>query len=165
MAATLAERLLGLAQALVAKHPDFFEVKGPGRGDHATNAFMRDLRSRARREFGADHAEQRICGDNAFRVDYYFRSEATIVEVALGLPRPTTEFERDVLKAVMAKDAGHAVDRLLFISKPGAQKKCAQPGRTAIIKWVRDNHGIEILVRDLGSVLPSKGLKVLRSRK
>lgn len=149
MAATLAERLLDLAQALVVEQPDFFQVKGPGPGDHATNAFMRDLRSRASREFGVDHAEQRICGDNAFRVDYYFRSEATIVEVALGLPKPTTEFERDILKAVMAKDAGYAVDRLFFISKPGAQKKCAQPGGTAIVNWVRERHGIEVVVHEL----------------
>ena len=149
MKRTLADRLLDLAQGLVTEHGDFFQVKGPGRGDHATIAFMRDLRSRARREFGEDHAEQRICGDNAFCVDYYFRSEATIVEVALGLPKPTTEFERDVLKAVMAKDAGHAVERLFFISKPGAEKKCAQPGRTAIINWVRQRHGIEVVVREL----------------
>ncbi len=65
----------------------------------------------------------------------------------------------------MAKDAGHAVDRLLFISKPGAQKRCAQPGRAAIIKWVRDNHGIEILVRELWRVAPRKGTKVLPARK
>jgi hypothetical protein len=146
---TLADRLLDLAQALVAEHADFFRVKGPGPGDHATNAFMRDLRALANREFGEDHAEQRICGDNAFCVDYYFPSEGTVVEVALGLPKPTTEFERDILKAVMAKDAGYAVDRLCFISKPGAQKKCAQPGRTAIVNWVRERHGIDVVVREL----------------
>jgi hypothetical protein len=134
---------------LVAGRADFFEVRGPGAGDHATNAFMRDLRARARREFRADYAEQRICGKNGFTVDYYFPSEATIVEVALGLSKPTTEFERDVLKAVMAKDTGHPVRRLFFISKPGAGKKCAQPGRTAIINWARDNYAIDVIVRDL----------------
>lgn len=144
-----ADRLLELAQDLVSEHTDFFQVKGPGRGDLPTNAFMRDLRLIAAREFGEDQAEQRICGDNAFCVDYYFRSEATIVEVALGLPKPTTEFERDVLKAVMAKDAGYPVDRLFFISKPGAQKKCSQPGRSAIIAWVRQRQGIEIVIHEL----------------
>lgn len=145
----LAERLLKLAQELAATRRGFFEVKGPGAGDHATNAFMRDLRSWARRRFGADYAEQRICGPNAFAVDFYFPTEATIVEVALGLPNPTTEFERDVLKAVMAKEHGHAVDRLFFISKPGARKKCAQPGRTAIINWLRKHHRVRVEVHDL----------------
>jgi len=164
MKASLAERLLELAQALTARHTDFFKVKGPGAGDHATNAFMRDLRARARREFRADYAEQRICGDNAFTVDYYFPSEATIVEVALSLPKPTTEFERDILKAVMAKDAGHAVRRLFFISKPGAQKKCAQPGRTAIINWVGASHEIDVVVRELRRAAYAGSLSRSRAR-
>ncbi len=164
MKAAPAERLLELAQALTARHVDFFKVKGPGAGDHATNAFMRELRARARREFRADYAEQRICGDNAFTVDYYFPSHATIVEVALGLSKPTTEFERDILKAVMAKDAGHAGRRLFFISKPGAQKKCTQPGRTAIIKWVRHNYEIDVVVRELRRAAYARSARQQRAR-
>jgi hypothetical protein len=125
---------------------------------------MRDLRARARRAFGADYAEKRICGDNAFTVDYYFPSEATIVEVALGLPKPTTEFERDILKAVMAKDTGHAVRWLFFISKPGGQKKCAQPGRTAIIDWARKSHGIDVVVRDLHRRAFARSVRKQRAR-
>lgn len=144
-----AERLLGLAQELVTNDPDFFTVKGPGKGNRATNVFIKELRKRAQVEFGHDFAEQEICGDNGFRVDYYFPSEATIVEVALGLPKPKTEFERDVFKAIMAKEAGHSVERLVFISKPGAQKKCSQPGRDAIRAWLLRNHGIKIEVHEL----------------
>jgi len=145
----LAERLLELAQSVVAEHPDFFETKGPGRGDRATAAFMRDLRQRARKEFGADHAEQKICGPNAFCVDYYFPMENTVVEIALGLPKPKTEFERDVLKAIMAQEAGYKIERLFLISKPGAKRKCAQPGRTAIIEWAKRKHGIAIDIHEL----------------
>ncbi|MDP9194380.1 MAG: hypothetical protein M3P06_22000 [Acidobacteriota bacterium] len=57
-----------------------------------------------RRLFGTDLAEQTICGTNKFCVDYYFRDEATIVEVAMSLRNPTSEFERDILKAIMAQD-------------------------------------------------------------
>lgn len=146
---TLAERLLQLAQSLVAEHPDFFETKGPGDGDRSTSAFMRDLRVRAQREFGVDHAEQKICGSNAFCVDYYFPAERTVVELAFGLPKPKTEFERDVLKVIMAQEAGHKVERLFLISKPGGKKKCAQPGRVAIIEWAKRKHGIAIEIHDL----------------
>jgi len=111
---------------------------------------MRDLRARALKRFGADHAEQKICGPNGFCVDYYFRKEGTIGEGALGLPKKTTEFERDVLKAVMAKEQGSPVRRLVFISKPGAIKKCAQPGRTAIINWLSQNHRISVEIHELG---------------
>jgi hypothetical protein len=145
----LAEQLLGLANAVVAQRPDFFDVKGPGAGDRATNAFMLELRSEALKAFGTDYAEKTICGTNGFCVDYYFPSEATVVEVALGLPKPKTEFERDILKAIMAKEAGHAVERLFFISKPGARKKCAQPGRAAIIDWLMRHHGIAVEIHEL----------------
>jgi hypothetical protein len=145
------QALLSLARSLALRRPDFLHTKGPGAGDHATIAFMRDLRAQALRRFGEDHAEQKICGTNGFCVDYYFRREATIVEVALGLPKKTTEFERDVLKAVMAKEEGKPVRRLIFLSKPGAIKKCAQPGRSAIIDWLTKNHRIRVEIHELGT--------------
>ena len=144
-----AERLLQLSQALAEQSPDFFDVKGPGDGDTATNLFMQRLRERAKAEFEADYAEKEICGPNGFRVDYYFPSEATIVEVALGLPKPKTEFERDCLKAIMAQEAGYSVKRLFFISKPGASKKCLQPGRAAITDWLKRAYGIATEVYEL----------------
>ncbi len=144
-----AEKLLSLAQELAANDPGIFEIKGPGAGDRATNAFMSDLRERAHIEFKNDYAEREICGTNGFRVDYYFPAEATIVEIAFGLPKPKTEFERDILKAIMAKEAGYDVVRLVLISKPGAQKKCSQPGRVAIMEWLRRNHGIAVEVYEL----------------
>jgi len=144
-----ANKLLEIAQKVVADTPDFFLTKGPGLGDRATIAFMGNLHDLASQEFGSDYAEQSICGNNSFRVDYYFPSDATIVEVALGLSKPKTEFEKDILKAIMAKEAGHEVERLVFISKPGALKKCSQPGRRAIIDWLLRNDGIATEVHEL----------------
>ena len=165
----LAERLFKLANALVAQRSDFFNVKGPGAGDRATNEFMDALRARARRVLKADHAEKTICGANGYCVDYYFPSEGTIVEVALGLPKPKTEFELDVLKAVMAKEVGHKVKRLVFISKPGAVKKCSQPGRQAIIEWLLRHHGIAVQIHELGphkrQLAPSQRLETTRERR
>src|SRR5262249_49840871 len=110
---------------------------------------MRALRSRAVAYFGADHAEQRLCGDNAFAADFYFHDEATIVEVALGLKNPSTEFEKDVLKAIMAKELGAPVEHLVFITKPGGLRKCEQPGRTAVRQWVERRLEIRVSVREL----------------
>lgn len=149
MTETLPSRLYEIAQAIASETPDFFEVKGPGPGNQATNAFMNELRERATAEFGEDFSEDRICGENAFAVDYYFPEDATIVEIALGLLKPNTEYEKDVLKAIMAKEFGHAVEKLVFISKPGAQSKCAQPGRVAIKEWLVRHHGIVIEVHEL----------------
>lgn len=86
---------------------------------------------------------------NGYCVDYYFPSEATIVEVAFGLPKPNTECEVDILEAVMAKEVGHAVERLFFISRLGAIAKCAQPGRQGIIAWLHRHHGIAVEIHEL----------------
>lgn len=141
--------LLALAQDIAAQIPDFQAVRGPGAGDHATTEFMRRLRERAAEAFGTDFSERRICGATAFAVDFYFPDESTIVEVALGLPNPGSEFEKDVLKAVIAQDYGTSVRRLFFISRAGAVKKCSQPGRTAVKEWARTKHNLEVEVHEL----------------
>lgn len=147
-----ADHLYLLAQALADERPNFFDTKGPSVGDHDTASFMRELRFRAVLALGADHSEKTICGKNKLCVDFYFPDEETIVEVALGLRNPTSEYERDILKAVMAKDAGNPVSRLLFISKPGAFKRLAQPGAAAIAAWADRSNGIKIEVRELARI-------------
>jgi hypothetical protein len=143
-------QLLGLARDIAAADADFQAVRGPGAGDLATHSFMHELRRRASATFGVDCAEQRICGATAFAADFYFPEEATVVEVALGLPNPGSEFEKDILKAIVAQDYGYAVRRLYFISRAGAVKKCAQPGRRALIAWASSKHQLEIEVHELG---------------
>lgn len=142
-------KLIELAQALAAENPEFQTVLGPGDGDKATGEFMRRLRERASVHFGSDYSEKQICGQTSLAVDFYFPEEQTIVEVALGLPNPATEFEKDVLKAIMAQETGQAVTRLVFISRAGAAKKCSQPGRSAMKAWAKCKHGLAIEVHDL----------------
>jgi hypothetical protein len=143
-------RLLALARNIIADRPDFHVVKGPGAGDKATAAFMRELRARAIAEFNEDYSERRICGKTSLCVDFYFPEEATVVEVALGLPNPGSEFEKDILKAIIAHDYGHPVQRLFFISRAGAVKKCSQPGRSTLIAWAASIHGLNIEIHELG---------------
>jgi hypothetical protein len=111
---------------------------------------MRQLRDLAVAELGADYSEKKICGATDFAVDFYFPAEATIVEVALGLPNPASEFEKDILKAIMAQDAGNQVSRLFFIARAGAAKKCAQPGRSAVREWAQAKHNLLVEVHELG---------------
>lgn len=149
MTTTRATTLIALARSIATETAEFQKVLGPGDGDRSTQRFMARLRERALEAFGADHSEKRICGDNSFAVDFYFPEEGTVVEVALGLPNPNTEFEKDVLKALMAKEGGHEIERLVFISRAGAERKCDQPGRAAVRAWVEEKHGLLIEVHDL----------------
>ena len=131
------ERLLEIASDLVSGLPAFFEIQGPSVGDRATSSFMRELRLRCAAAFDADFAEQRICGENGLTVDYYFPDEGAIVEIALSL------------KAIMARDAGHPVQSLVFITKPGGAKRCGQPGARAMIEWAARAHSLTVTIREL----------------
>jgi len=145
------EMLLAKARELAAKNSSFQAVLGPGDGDRATADFLRKLQS----IFSSDQIvchEQKICGDTGFAVDFYFSEDETIVEVALGLPNPQSEFEKDILKAIIAKELGSPVRRLVFISRAGGEKKCSQPGRRAVIAWARAKHDLLIEIFDLPGV-------------
>ncbi len=76
-------------------------------------------------------------------------SEAAAVEIALSLRNPLSEFERDVFKAILAKDGGLEVRRLLLIGKAGAAARLAAPGPEAIEAWAEEHCGIVVDVRDL----------------
>jgi hypothetical protein len=127
-----AEKIIQIARDIAAGTSDFQLVKGAGDGDRATLEFMRLLRRQCVDALGVDFSEKKICGDNSFAVDFYIPDEGVVVEIALGLPNPASEFEKDVLKAIMAQERGIPVRRLVFVSRPGATKKCDQPGRSAI---------------------------------
>jgi len=144
----LADQLADLAQSLVDEWPNFFQKKGAGAGDRDTNAFMKELRARAKVALGRDFGEGQICGNNKLAPDYYFPDEATIVEIAMGLRNPSSEFERDILKAIMAQEAGNHVSRLLFLSKPGAVARCSQPGLQAFTDWALRAYKIVVEVRE-----------------
>jgi len=146
---TKAEHIVLITQQLADERPGFFAIKGAGAGDRDTNAFMVELRRRAVAALATDYSERSICGSNKLTVDFYIPDERTVIEVALSLRNPGSEFERDILKALMAAEAGNAVDTLLLISKPGGRKRTDQPGARAIIDWVQAQHGLRVIVHDL----------------
>ena len=152
------EQLISLAQQIADERPRFFDTKGPGEGDKAATSFMAELRARARKAFGRDFSEQIISGENnKLAVDFFFPDEGIIVEIALNLRNPQSEFERDILKAVMAKEEGRNVRRLVFLSKPGAAKRHRQPSSQAIMSWLERNHEIELSIRELSDRRPREG--------
>ena len=148
---TITDQLLSIAQRLANRQPGFFAVKSSGYGDDANNAYMRDLRSAVKAETGTDYSERRICGDNKLAVDFFIEEERTVIEVALGLRNSNSEFERDILKVLMAQQAGARVRRLVFIAKPGGEKRVRQASSGAMVEWAARNHQLEIVVCDLAN--------------
>ena len=93
----LSKELYAIASSIAHETDSFFDTKGPGAGNLSTNQFIDLVRSRAEQAFGEDYSEQKICGDNSMAGDFYFPEEQTVVEIALGIKNPNTEFEKDIL--------------------------------------------------------------------
>ena len=143
------EKLITLAQKIADGSPGFFDIKGPGKGDKATHAFMKDLQSQAKQLFGEDFSEKGICGNNKFAVDFFFPVEATIVEIALTLRNSNSEFTKDILKAMLSQHAGNTIKKLIFVAKPGATKRHEEPASKSIISLVESKFGISVIIREL----------------
>jgi hypothetical protein len=144
-------QILTLAQHLADLRPTFFTKKGPGEGDADTNAYMRELRAAVQNATGRDYSEKRICGDNALAVDFFVEDEATVIEIALSLRNPNCELERDILKVLMAQELGRPIRRLIFLAKPGGEKRLRQPSSQAIVAWAARNHRLQIVAIDFRS--------------
>lgn len=148
-AADRVQSLIVLAEALAREDETFFRIAGPGAGDRRTNSYIRELRLRAEQLFRHDYSEARICGDTGLRVDYYFPDEGAIVEIAFSLRNAASEFERDLLKAVVAQESGSRVTRLVFLCKPGGERRHLTPASQAFIRWLGERHGIATKIRDI----------------
>lgn len=143
------ETIIQLAKKCAKETPEFYLVKGPGAGDKATIAFMKKLRSCVKDVLGADYAEQKICGRNKLAVDFYIPEESTIIEISLSLHNPSSEFEKDVIKAIMAQDEGYGINKLIFLSKKGGINRHSRPGSQAIISWLKRAHEVGIEIQEL----------------
>ena len=143
------ERLCALAQHIADSIPDFFDTKGPGKGDHATAGFVRSLREAANGMFGSDYSERPACASTGFRFDFFFPEEAVVVEFAFGLRNPISEFERDVFKCLLAIDGGCPVKKLMLIGKPGAIGRLGAPAPKAIISFAKRMFDLTVEVFEL----------------
>jgi hypothetical protein len=146
---TKAERLLLIAQEIVEETPDFFVAIGEGAGNLRSNAFMKQLRGRAKSTFSRDYSEARLCGDNKLAVDFYSPEEETVVEAAGMLSAPNSEYEKDIFKCLLAQEKGATIHKLVFLAKPGAARVHNQPGRSAIARFVLSRFDIQIIVEEL----------------
>lgn len=142
---TKTNRLITEIRFIASHLDDFDETRGAGNGDHFSNAFVQLIKEKATEVFSADFSEQSICGGNNLRVDYYFPDERCIVEIALSIGNPTSEFERDIFKALLAKER-HPVDSLLFVTKKTFIRRMKNPSVQSICQWVKKHHQLSISV-------------------
>ena len=146
---TKADRIYQIAQSIAYATDDFHITKGPGKGDRATHSFMAELRDQVEACLGEDYSEKQISGGIKSAVDFFIPDEATIVEVAMSLKVPMSEFHKDIFKALLTIDNGIDVKRILFICKPGGLKRHQEPASVAIMKWLKKYYSVEIEIKEL----------------
>ena len=149
----IADDLLDLAQIIACRTPGFLDRKGPGKdkGNGATDAFLTELNSAVSERWPTACVQQERAFPGAkYSFDFFIPSEQTAVEIALSLRNVVTEFEKDIFKAILAKDGGKEVKRLILVGKHGGVKRLAGAGPKAIIGWVARTQGIEVHIKDLG---------------
>ena len=149
MSVNKSDKLFRIAQRVANDTPEFFDVKGAGKGDKATHIFMKRLREKANTAFGYDFSEVVVRKDLAYRFDFYFDDEATVVEIALSLRNPLNEYEKDLFKCLLAKNAGRAIENLILITKPGGKKRMSAPGPLAIAELGQRTFGIDVQIKEL----------------
>ena len=149
----IADELFQLAHSIACNTPGFLDRRGPGKdkGNGFTAAFLGEL-NQAVRERWADTCKQQeqVAPQLKYSFDFYIPSESTAVEIALSLRNIVTEFEKDIFKAILAKDSGKKLDRLVLMGKRGAVERFSGPGPCAIIAWVKRTQGIDVQLMDLG---------------
>jgi hypothetical protein len=152
-----------LAIKLANKTPDFYKVKNAGLGDHASNQFMKNLRQLAKDQFGSDFSEKRVCKDTKHAFDFYIPDEGSVIEIALSLHNPASEYEKDIFKCLLAKEDGLTINSLLFITKPGGLMRHEAAGSKRIRELILKRFGVWV---DILELLPeSEAEKVIEKLK
>ena len=142
------EKLIGIARTLISDWPRFYPMLEPEAARYGIRAFKAELRSRAFAEFCVDYSEKPICGGN-LALDYLIGN--TVVEIAMDLRDENSEFERDILRALIAESELNTISHLLFLAKTGARARCNTPGRKALADWVEREYGVRVEVREMGA--------------
>jgi hypothetical protein len=149
---TIARQIFHLAQQLARRTPDFQQRVGPGKhaGNGVTTAFLNSLDTAVVDNWPTQvRLQEPVAPGVKYSFDYFIPSEETVVEIALSLRNIVTEFEKDIFKAILARDAGKAVTRLVLIGKAGSVKRQNCSGPNAIKKWVATACAITVEVKEL----------------
>jgi len=143
-----AERIFQLAQQ-VANSYELLQARRAGSGDLYTREVVDYLKSLAIQEFGPEVTNQWLSHVDHPPVDFWLKDEQTIIEVEFSLWSSVPVLEREVFKALLAKDTGQAVQQLILIGDPGLARYCDSPLQRSIIDGAERHHHLHIHIWQL----------------
>ena len=143
------ERVFQLAQEGADVY-HMFKLRRAGAGTLFVNEVINHLKSLVVHEFGTAVITQYLGKkENGESVDFWLEDEQTIMEVEFDILSSPPVLEKEVFKALLAKDAGTNVQHLILIGDPGSVVNSQTPRAKSIIAWVEKHHQIRVQIWEL----------------
>ena len=143
-----AERIFRLAQeGADAYH--MFTARRAGAGSPYVNEVVNHLKFLVVQEFGAGVVNQFLSKENRQSVDFWLEDAQTIMEIEFNTFSSPPVLEKEVFKALLAKDAGKDVRHLILVGDPGSVLLSQSPSSVSIISWVERRHQIRVQIWEL----------------
>jgi hypothetical protein len=100
-------------------------------------------------EFGTGAVNQFLSKESRQSVDFWLEDEQTIIEMEFDILSSPPVLEKEVFKALLAKDGGNDVRHLILIGDPGSALLAQAPSPASIINWVGRRHQIRVQIWEL----------------
>jgi hypothetical protein len=143
-----AQRIFQLAQEGADTYR-MFKLRRAGAGTLFVNEVINHLKFLVSQELGSNVVNQFLSKANRQAVDFWLEDEHTIVEMEFNILTSPPVLEKEVFIALLAKDAGKDVRKLILIGDPGAALLSHAPTPASIIEWVARQHQICVQIWDL----------------
>ena len=143
-----AERIFQLAQQGSDAYR-MFKARRAGAGTCYINEVINHLKFQVEQEFGTGVVSQFLSKENRQSVDFWLEDEQTILEVEFNILSSPPVLEKEVFKALLAKDAGKDVRHLILIGDPGSALLSKAPTPASVMNWVERRHQIRVQIWEL----------------
>jgi hypothetical protein len=145
---TKAERIFQLAQEGADTYR-MFKARRAGGGAPYINEVVNHLKFLVGQEFGTGLINRFLSKENRQSVDFWLEDEHTIMEIEFNIFSSPPVLEKEVFKALLAKEAGKDVRHLILIGDPGSVLLLQAPTPVSIINWVERRHQIRVQIWEL----------------
>jgi hypothetical protein len=143
-----AERIFQLAQEGADAYR-MFKARRAGGGPAYVKEVIDHLKFLVVQEFGSAVVNQFLSKENRQSVDFWLEDEQTIMVMEFNILYSPPVMEKEVFKALLAKDAGKDVRQLIIIGDPGSVLLAQAPVPMSIINWVERRHQIRVQIWEL----------------
>lgn len=143
-----ADRIFQLAQEVTATY-DLLNARRSGSGDSFTREVIDHLKFMVIEELGPGVVNQYLSKANRQSVDFWIEDEQTIVEMEYSMWSSDPLLEKEVFKALLAKDAGKDVRHLILIGDPGSVRRWQTPTPQSVVDWVERHQHIRVQIWEL----------------